>query len=68
MDLCEHQARIQELVRKHAHQPMDLADACLVVMSEKWWGCKVVTVDVSDFKVDRRRGRHPIPLLTPTVS
>jgi hypothetical protein len=64
-DLCEHEARIRELVRKYADQPMDLADACLVVMSERWWDCKVVTVDAGDFKVYRRRGRHPIPLLTP---
>jgi len=28
----------------------------------------VVTVDVTDFKVYRRRGRHPIPLLTPNAS
>jgi predicted nucleic acid-binding protein len=35
---------------KYADQPMDLADACLVAMSEKWWDCKVVTVDVTDFK------------------
>jgi len=67
-DLCEYHARVRELVRKYADRPMDLADACLVAMSEKWWDCKVVTVDVSDFKVYRRRGRHPIPLLTPHVS
>ena len=67
-DLCEHQARVRELVRKYADQPMDLADACLVAMSEKWWDCRVVTVDAGDFKVYRRRGRHPIPLLTPNVS
>jgi hypothetical protein len=47
---------------------MDLADACLVVMSEKWWDCRLVTVDVADFKVYRRRGRHAIPLLTPNAS
>jgi hypothetical protein len=29
---------------------------------------KVVTVDASDFKVYRRRGRHAIPLLTPPAS
>ncbi len=29
---------------------------------------KVVTVDVTDFKVYRRRGRHAIPLLTPNAS
>jgi hypothetical protein len=37
----------------------------LVMMSEQWWDCKVVTVDATDFKVYRRRGRHLIPLLTP---
>jgi len=44
---------------------MDLADARLVAMSEKWWECRVITVDASNFQVYRRRGRHPIPLLTP---
>jgi hypothetical protein len=67
-DLCDHHGRVRELVRKYADQPMDLADACLVAMSEKWWNCRVVTVDVSDFTVYRRRGRHPIPLLTPDAS
>jgi hypothetical protein len=64
-DLCEHHARVLELVRKYADQPMDLADACLVAMSENWWDCRVVTVDASDFKVYRRRGRYPIPILAP---
>ena len=67
-DLCEHHARVRELVRKYADQPMDLADACLVAMSEKWWDSRVVTVDVTDFEVYRRRGRHAIPLLTPNGS
>jgi hypothetical protein len=64
-DLCEHQPRVRELVRKYRHRGMDLADACLVAMSEKWWDCRIVTVDVTDFRVYRRRGRHPLPLLTP---
>lgn len=64
-DLCEHHARVRELMRKYAAQPMDLADACLVAMTEQWWDCKVVTVDVADFTIYRRRGRHPIPLLSP---
>ena len=64
-DLCDHHARVRELIRKYHDQPMDLADACIVAMSEQWWDCKVVTVDASDFKVYRRRGRHVIPLLTP---
>jgi predicted nucleic acid-binding protein len=64
-DLTEHHPRVQELVQKYADQPMDLADACLVAMSEQWWSCRVITVDTSDFTVYRRRGRHSIPLLTP---
>lgn len=64
-DLCEHEARVRELARKYADQPMDLADACLVAMSEEWWDCRVVTIDAGDFRVYRRRGRHPIPLLAP---
>jgi hypothetical protein len=47
---------------------MDLADACLVAMSEKSWDSEVVTVDTTDFEVYRRRGRHAIPLLTPKAS
>ena len=64
-DLCDHDARVRELVRKYADQPMDLTDACLVAMTEQWWDSKVVTVNTVDFKVYRRRGRHAIPLLTP---
>lgn len=64
-NLTDHHARVQELSRKYVDQPMDLADACLVAMSEQWWDCKVVTIDAADFRVYRRRGRHPIPLLTP---
>jgi len=63
--LPENHARVRELVAKYADQPMDLADACLVAMSELRWDCKVVTVDVEDFTVYRRRGRHSIPLITP---
>jgi predicted nucleic acid-binding protein len=67
-NLAEHHARVRELVRKYADLPMDLGDACLVAMSEKWWDCRVVTVDTSDFTVYRRRGRHAIPLLVPDAS
>ena len=67
-DLSEHLGRVRELARKYADHPMDLADACLVAMSEQWWDCKVITVDVADFRTYRRRGRHAIPLLTPPGS
>lgn len=64
-NLAEHHTRVHELIRKYADQQMDLADACLVAMSEQWWACRVLTIDVTDFRVYRRRGRHPIPLLVP---
>lgn len=67
-DLCEHHARVHELVRKYSDQPMDLADACLVAMTEQWWDCKVITLDANDFRVYRRRGRHAIPVLIPPGS
>jgi hypothetical protein len=35
-NLCDHEARVRELVRKYADRRMDLADACLEAMSEKW--------------------------------
>jgi predicted nucleic acid-binding protein len=66
-DVCDHEGRLRELVRKYSDRPMDLADACMVAMSETGWDCKVITVDVGDFSVYRRRGRHSIPLLTPNT-
>lgn len=67
-DLTENHARVRELIRKYEDQPMDLADACLVAMSERWWECKIITIDASDFRVYRRRGRHALPLILPPVA
>ena len=66
--LQDHTSAVLQLLRRYHDQDMDLADACLVAMSEEWWECKVITVDVTDFRVYRRRGRHAIPLLTPERS
>ena len=43
---------------------IDLADACLVRLSEILSGSRIITVD-RDFQVYRRNGREAIPLLTP---
>jgi predicted nucleic acid-binding protein len=43
---------------------MDLADACVVRMSELTRSCRVFTLD-RRFSVFRRNGRDVIPLLTP---
>ena len=59
-----HQPDVLNLLRKYADQPMSLADACLVRMSELNDNCQIFTTD-KDFLVYRRKGRSVIPLLTP---
>ena len=56
---------IQKLTSKYRDQPMDLADACVVRMSELYPVCQVFTVDRKDFTVYRRSGNKPIPCRFP---
>ena len=53
--------KVLALVSKYADCPMDLADACLVRMSELSTRCRVWTVDRSDFSTYRRNGRQLVP-------
>jgi predicted nucleic acid-binding protein len=53
------------LLRKYADQPMSVADACLVRMSELSQNSRVFTTD-RDFVVYRRSGRGVIPVLAPS--
>jgi hypothetical protein len=46
-------------------QGMQLADACLVRMSELKRDCRVFTLDRRDFQVYRRFDRQMIPLVAP---
>lgn len=57
-------ARIQMLMKKYADVPMDLADACLVRMSETIKNAEVFTLD-GDFLIYRKNGRQSIPLIIP---
>ena len=52
---------VLDLATKYADRPMDLADACLVRMSELSARCRIWTVDRADFSVYRRNGRYLIP-------
>jgi predicted nucleic acid-binding protein len=58
---------IRRLMEKYSRLPMDLADACLVRMSEQHSDCRVLTLD-GDFRIYRRHGRQMIPLLIPDRS
>jgi uncharacterized protein len=57
--------RVSRLMKKYADQPMDLADACLVVMAEQRSDSLIVTLDARDFAVYRRHEREVVPHLSP---
>jgi predicted nucleic acid-binding protein len=57
---------VSALMRKYAHVPIALADACLVRMTELEPGSTILTLD-GDFRVYRRNRRHVIPTIMPTV-
>ena len=67
-DLSEQAAAVLNLLRKYADQGMDLADACIVRMTELMRDIRVITVDRSDFAVYRRNGRATIPAIFPPES
>ncbi len=52
------------LMERYRDVPMDLADACLVRMSELHADSRIMTLD-SDFQFYRRLGRQSIPLIAP---
>jgi len=61
----EHLPRLEDLARRYADQEPDLADLCIIRMSELYPRHTVITVDRADFKVYRRNKREAIPILCP---
>jgi uncharacterized protein len=64
-DLDENTDEVLALVKKYRDQEMDLADACVVRMSELFEDGIVYTVDRTDFLVYRRQGRRPVRCVFP---
>lgn len=64
-NLSEQTAAVLWLLKKYRDRDMDLADACIVRMTELMRDCRVVTVDRADFAVYRRNGRELIPVMVP---
>jgi predicted nucleic acid-binding protein len=64
-DCSQNLAQLSELARRYADRNPDLADLCLIRMSELYPHHTVITVDESDFRVYRRNKREAIPLLCP---
>jgi predicted nucleic acid-binding protein len=61
----EHLSQMAALAKRYADRTADLADLCLIRMSELHSRHTVITVDRADFRVYRRNKREAIPLLTP---
>jgi predicted nucleic acid-binding protein len=59
--------RCMELVLKYPER-MDVGDASLVILSEAYPAAKLVTLDLADFSIYRRRDGRPVPLIAPGQS
>lgn len=64
-DCREHLPHLAALAKRYRDRDPDLADLCLVRMSELHPRHSVVTVDRTDFRIYRRNKREVIPLLCP---
>jgi uncharacterized protein len=62
----DHWLRLQELAERYADRKPDLADLCLIKLSELHPKLPVITTDLADFRVYRRGRREVIPLIHPS--
>jgi predicted nucleic acid-binding protein len=61
----ENLPQLAALAKRYADRHPDLADLCLIRMSELYPKHSVITVDREDFLVYRRNKRETIPLICP---
>ena len=64
-DFSRNLTRLSELAARYEDRRPDLADLCLIRMSELHPRHVIVTVDETDFRIYRRNKRDVIPLLCP---
>jgi predicted nucleic acid-binding protein len=64
-DCRDHLPQLAALAKRYADRRPDLADLCLIRMSEIHPRHAVITVDRGDFRVYRRNKRESIPLICP---
>jgi uncharacterized protein len=65
--VAEHLPRMAELANKYRDRQPDIADLCLIRMSELHPRHAVITTDVNDFRIYRRNRREAIPLIHPST-
>ena len=66
-DVNDHLPQLEALAKRYADRQPDLADLCLVRMSELFPKHPVITIDRADFSVYRRNKRESIPLICPPL-
>ena len=64
-DSKDHVPQLEALAIRYADQQPDLADVCLIRMSELFPEHRVITTDRRDFAVYRRNKRDVIPVVLP---
>jgi len=64
-DCSRHLEALRELADRYEDRNPDLADLCLIRMSELYPRHSVITVDAADFRVYRRNKREVIPTICP---
>ena len=67
-EVAKHQQRLAQLAERYQDRHPDLADLCLIRMSELFPRHTVITVDEADFRIYRRNSRETIPILCPPRS
>ena len=67
-EIAKHQQRLAQLALRYQDRHPDLADLCLIRLSELFPRHTVITVDEEDFRIYRRNNRETIPILCPPRS
>ena len=67
-DFTQHTSQLLALAKRYEDREPDLADLCIIRMSELYRDHVVVTVDEKHFRIYRRGKRESIPLLCPSGS
>jgi len=67
-EMPKHQQRLAQLAQRYQNRHPDLADLCLIRLSELFPHHTVITVDEEDFRIYRRNSREAMPILCPPRS
>lgn len=64
-DFMRNAEQLKDLAVRYADRKPDLADLCLIRMSELFPRHPVLTIDEADFRIYRRNKREAIPVVCP---